>query len=476
MKPFFGSALKLMSGNVFAQIISILTIPLITRIFGAEEFGSYSILLSISLIMSSIYFLGLNSTIIISKSDWETACIIKGVIRIALLISTLVSIVGCIYYSEISNLFGLKIEKALFIFFPILSILLLIHDIIFLLGVRKERYSESAKVRLLDSILERSSSIFIGLLSYSTSYVLLMCKIFSGIVSIIYFNHSVLRDNSVFYEGKQKIPFSRILSKYKRYVIFNTPSSLVMTLSLQAPLILMGLYFGPIVAGYFAIASRLVNIPGQMIGSTLSKLITKNLSEKWEVGEIDLAKVIRRYYLNITSILIYPFYLMVFIGDDFSLIILGDEWSDVGNILQCLAIISMSNLLVQCFSGLFDLSGKQNIRLGYHTLNAIVRTLSIVIPSKLGYGFETVIYVYATTGFSANVFALYMQFKQTSNSIFDLIHDSNIILSVLLLSGLSFIYNYVESNVYIEIVSVTLITFVCFLVTSGSRFIKVIRS
>ena len=79
--PFLKSVVVLFSGNVFANLISLLSIPILSRIYSDIAFGDYAIVISTATIVNGISTLGLTSAIMIpveenkAKSVFTTAWI-----------------------------------------------------------------------------------------------------------------------------------------------------------------------------------------------------------------------------------------------------------------------------------------------------------------------------------------------------------------------------------------------------------------
>ncbi|MCS2325809.1 oligosaccharide flippase family protein [Bacteroides fragilis] len=67
--PFLKSVVVLFSGNVFANLISFLSIPILSRIYSDTAFGDYAIVISTATIVNGISTLGLTSAIMIPVEE-----------------------------------------------------------------------------------------------------------------------------------------------------------------------------------------------------------------------------------------------------------------------------------------------------------------------------------------------------------------------------------------------------------------------
>ncbi len=71
MASFIKNSLSLISGNIVAQSISIATMPLITRLYTPEQFGVFSVIMSIVAVLGPISTLRLNEVIILPDNNEE---------------------------------------------------------------------------------------------------------------------------------------------------------------------------------------------------------------------------------------------------------------------------------------------------------------------------------------------------------------------------------------------------------------------
>ena len=61
------SVAKISTGTIAGQIISVITLPIITRIYGAEILGLWALMNSITLIINSFSDLGLTNSLMIQS-------------------------------------------------------------------------------------------------------------------------------------------------------------------------------------------------------------------------------------------------------------------------------------------------------------------------------------------------------------------------------------------------------------------------
>ena len=86
---FVGDVLKLVSGTAFAQVLSIIAAPFLTRLYGPEAFGLSAIFVGISAIVSAIACLRYELSIMLPETDKEAANLLGGSLGLVVVISLL---------------------------------------------------------------------------------------------------------------------------------------------------------------------------------------------------------------------------------------------------------------------------------------------------------------------------------------------------------------------------------------------------
>ena len=94
---------KISSGTLVGQVISIISIPIITRLYGAEIIGYWALFNSIAMVVNSFSDLGLTNAIMIKDSEEKSHQVYKVVTTVNLFISLIATIFISIIYKSIEH-------------------------------------------------------------------------------------------------------------------------------------------------------------------------------------------------------------------------------------------------------------------------------------------------------------------------------------------------------------------------------------
>lgn len=401
---FIKNTSKLLAGNAVGQIIGILAIPIITRLYSVEVYGEFAALLAISLILTTLSTLSLHLAILIPKSESEAVKIFRLTLTLTYGFCFLVGVALYSFNSEIVSLLNIKSDPLIVYAIPLLVLLQSLYVTISYLSVRGKYFTEVSISNVLESVSDRGLSILSVFSGYAFTGNLILARVVSNVIAIAYLLPILKR-----YQGKKKTNISNryIITKYNRYLQYNTPAMLLINSMLQLPIVIIAAYFSPLAAGLFAIANRLVHVPVTALGSAMSKTFMQKIAEDKannELGRIKLNTDV--FFKLLVAFLLIPFSVLSVISDSLFIVVLGEEWSDAGVLAGFLSYFAMTTLLVQAFGGLFDVMNKQRTRLIFHIFNFIIRIGVLFLCIYYDYSLTKTVLIFAIASSCMNIVAM----------------------------------------------------------------------
>ncbi|SFB95883.1 lipopolysaccharide biosynthesis protein [Pseudoalteromonas denitrificans] len=470
---FIKNTSKLLAGNAIGQLIGIIAIPIITRLYSVEVYGEFSSLLAISLILATLSTLSLHLAILIPKSEAEASKIFKLSLSLTYIFCLFISIVLYFFNEQVVSLLNIKSNSLIVYSIPVLVLLQSLYVTITYLGVRVKVFGQVSTSKVIEGISDRGIAILSGFSGFVFVGNLILARVASSVLAIMYLLPTLKR-----FQGYKKTAISNgfIVTKYKRYLQYNTPSMLLINSMLQLPVIIIAAYFSSVAAGLFAIANRLVNIPVTALGSAISKTFMQKIAE--DKANDDMGKIKKNtdvFFTILVAFLLIPFSVLAVIGDSFFVIALGEKWADAGVLASFLSYFAMTTLLVQAFGGLFDVMNKQYIRLIFHVVNFIVRIGTLLLCIYLDYELAKTVLIYAIAATLMNVVAMGLLLRcvqQLQSLIFSLF--SNIIPFILFHGLAAIVMCYLES-ILVTYSLITVLAILWFFMIGGMRKLKQFR-
>lgn len=385
----FYNVLALFSGTVIAQSIPIIISPLITRLYSPADFGNLSFFIGVSSIIAGI-----------ASGKYELAIVIPSkrieAIRVALIaflfsIITTIIVAGSTLILKYYNIGLFNIESDLLFYLPINVFLLSTINILNYWIGRNKQYIKISKGKISQSITSCIAQLSFGIYKIS-SYGLIKANIIGQIFFVIlvgknfiislwrfkkYFNYTTLRD---------------VFSRYKKFLYYYTPTTLLDNASLQAPILIITYYYDVFSTGLFGLAFRLISLPASLIGSAISQVYLQKLAELKNNGH-NLKPFVMQTLKRLVLLAIGPTIFVIVFGRVLFSFVFGHEWEISGQIAQILAIPFAIRFVTSPLSPVLIVNEKFQILTSWQLIYFIFTFIVLFIGSY--YPFITFFYFYA---------------------------------------------------------------------------------
>jgi O-antigen/teichoic acid export membrane protein len=394
MTPFFSNVLKLVSGSVIAQILGILLIPVITRLYSPEDFGVFQLFLSISGILVIFSCLSYQLAIMLPKEDEDSA----NILALCCILITIISGISVGIFLIFSDWIGMILNTP-----EISQYLIYVPLIVFLDGLfialtywlsRKKQFGLIATAQVVNSISGKGIQIGIGMYAAS-AFGLIIGLTVSYAASVAVIVRSIYEDLPLF----KKVTWDHIRNlaiRYKKFPLLTSWSFGANTLSTNIAPLLLAYYFTPEIVGYFAVANMVVFLPMGLLGSATSQVFfQKACDEKNKTGSV--AHIVREIQLRLISIGMFPMFVLMIIGADLFAFVLGSQWAVAGQYAGILAPWLLFVFIASPLSTIFAVLERQTVDLSFNILILISRGVVLVIGGLSGDPYIALL-LYSITG------------------------------------------------------------------------------
>lgn len=393
---FLGDVLKIAGGTTFAQALSVLATPILTRIYGPESYGLSALFVSIVASVGVVSCLRYELAIMLPKRDEDAANLLAASLILAGVISVLT--IPITYY--VGNFIILSLKS------PALNpYLWLIPLAVFLNGVvlafnywisRTRHFGSLSVARVASSIATTGTQLGAGFAGYATGGSLIIANIIGSAASAIMLGVRVWGSNMPLL--KSSLSRQGILDGMKRYAKFpliDSWSALLNTLSWQLPVFLLSTFFSPTVVGYYGLSMMVLQFPATLIGGAISQVFFQRAAEAKFEGK--LSKVVEDTVLRLAVLGLFPMLLLSVMGKEAFIVVFGTAWSEAGFYSQILALWIFITFIASPISTLLSIFEKQGSSLIFNIILLIMRAGALVVGGLLGNA-RTAIALFALVG------------------------------------------------------------------------------
>jgi O-antigen/teichoic acid export membrane protein len=375
-------ALKLGTGTIFAQIISLVSIPIISRIYNPAEYGHLTLMLSVTAILIPVATFRIETLIVVSDTDEEAAKLLSISANLALIVSaTLFAITFIKYFIfENSSFMHALITSLLF---AMVLIAQSIGVLMVQVALRAHKDSDIARSSVIQNLSISFAQVVTGIWSPSGS-ALISSYVAGRIVGI-----SPLWRETRKISSKRGGDSRRTLEKYMTQLKASRPlvfASVIDSAILGLPIILITTQFGLQYSGYIGITQTILTVPITLVGGAFGSVILSELSSNIRDNQDSThrnATIIRTFskYLFYFST-IFTIVTLLF-GSAIFKLIFNDNWLEASRLVGYLAVPFGVSLLWQPLMSVYFASQQWNkylkISISRLVLSTAAAALAIIL-------------------------------------------------------------------------------------------------
>lgn len=376
LNKFIGDSFLMILSSGIAQVILIITTPIITRLYSPTEFGEFTIFSNIAMILIPIINARYDLLIVNTKND-RSANILS---QISFLISLLILLILIPIFAISAWLYPNFILDFIFI---IIMLFLVSLTNIFTNYLNKER---KYKVLSLINVFRAGSmallQIIFGLLALGSLGLIIGFSL--SYIAGITLGYKTFKKHFNIVRDKEET--KALFLENKNQLVYSTPSILLNGLSFSVVVFFIGILYTNTEVGIYGMAIRVLGIPVTIISLGLSKIFMQQANDYYiEYGNFRNLLLKFSSILVIVSIILYvPLYLF---SEELVNILLGHSWVDAITVIKIVIPLFVIRLIVSTVSLSVIVLQKQQLELILQALFLIGTTATFVISKMLNLTF-----------------------------------------------------------------------------------------
>lgn len=388
----------LVTGTVVAYGVNLALVPVITRLYDPEAFGFFGLFSATITMVAPAATLHFCHASIVSQDQEEA----QGLFNLAIFAVAMTATVIILFGLFLGAFFDFRHELLNTASVVILGLTL------FFIGLGQNLQAWCVRIKNF----RRTANVTVG-----RTIVIGLCQLVAFLVApdakgliIGFFIGTVVGVFLFLYPRQTGKAFPRfdlpaafrrnLWRRYSDFPLYSMPQGLINGVSSGMPVILLGIYFGPEVAGYYVLCLKILHIPKQMIGNAIRQVFFQRAAEL-QGGK----KSLRSFYLKSTAALAaitVPFVLVTFTaGPMLFAFAFGDNWMVAGEYSRWLVLwlgVSLCNIPSIVLIKVFRV---QRFHLIFEVLFLVSRVGVLVLAGHI-YNAETAIVMLSVLGAVGN--------------------------------------------------------------------------
>ncbi len=392
LSEFVKHMATLMVGSGFSQIIPFLLAPILARLYTPEDFGVFAFYISIVVMISGISTGRYELAIVIAKTDREAAALSYLSIGLSLVVSVLsILFLKIIQFSGVQLFSGIISEDWVYLI-PFFIWIYALFQIFRYIGIRNKKFKAISAAIISDSSSRGGVNILLGY-TIGKSFGLIIGG-FVGVLSSVLFLYSSSR--SFFRKHKiEKDVIKDQIKVFKKFPIYDAPSTLFYSLGNQGVVILMTKFLGQAVVGIYSYTERILITPISFLSNAFSQVFFQKAAEYYH-QDISLFRKLLGTTMNSFILLgIIPFALFAYTSVYYIPVFLGDQWLELYKYVYVLSPYIFMIFISAPLGHVLKIINRQEISLVLKIIFFSLRFIALFIGYWMNLPALTTIYIFS---------------------------------------------------------------------------------
>lgn len=401
----------LVSGTILAQLVNLILMPIITRLYGPEHFGILSTFTAITAIIIPISALTYPTAIVLPKRDKLAYDVAKLSIYVTFFVSLFILLLIIIGKDILVSKFSLESISMFLYLIPLVILFSGLMQICEQWLIRTQQFKINAKVHFFQSVIINGGKVGLGFFYPYAVTLVSLNVIANGLRALLMMLFMERKINIV--KDSFKVKRKRMLAllkKYKDFPLYRAPEEFLSAISLSIPFLLLTTFFGPSAAGFYSIGNTVLSLPSRLIGKAVGDVYYPRITKA--VNEFEPAT---KYFIKTTFVLflvgLIPFGIIILFGPNIFSFVFGPEWNIAGEYARWIAIASYSTLINIPAIRSMPVLRAQRLLLIFTVIRLILRSLGLFIGFIFFENDLVAVALYSILGGICNFTFMFVTFK-----------------------------------------------------------------
>ena len=369
---------QLVGGTAFAQALSVLILPILTRLYTPEDFSVLALYASMLAVISAIACLRFEIAIPIAETEKVALDLFAlAAISSVAIVFTLVLVLGVASTLDVQYLSSTNLGYYVWLL-PVGVFLSGAYAALQFLATRKRKFVEIRRTRVRQSLGAASVQVGFGLIG-AGPIGLLLGQIINGGAGALGLFFSVLKEDLNKLKQIKKEDLVRTASEYSRFPKYSVTEALANVGGMQLPIAIIAAFVAGPEAGIVMLAFRIMGAPINLIGGAMSQVFLSRAPIALKEGKLQaLALTVQAGVLKtgLGPLLFIGAVAPVFVPYAF-----GAEWARMGVVIQWMTPWFMMQFLTSPVSMVLHVANRQGSALVLQAFGFVIRVGGVLLAS-----------------------------------------------------------------------------------------------
>jgi len=394
------SVTVLVSGTAIGHIVTLVALPILTRLYTPDDFAILALITSVISMISVAACMRLELAVPLPERDRDGINLLTTALLSSVLVSLFLLLLVALFSKSLAVLIGREQAAPYFLLIPFGVWLTSTSLALQYWLSRKKRFSVISTTRITRSM--SGSGVQIGLGIWGLAPLgLILGQIMIGGAGVIRQFANILSNDRRLMGSISPDKMRKVAKEYRKFSFYSVLAALSNSAGAQLPVILIAaLVVGP-EAGFLLLATRLMTSPISLIGGAVSQVYISHAPEELRKGE--LGRFTEKVLSGLLVSMVGPLIFLGMVSPYFFGVVFGSDWSRAGEIVAWITPWITMRLLSTPIATALQVARREEVSLLLQAVGLISR-VGVVLAASFWWPY-IVVESYAVASFA--FYALY---------------------------------------------------------------------
>lgn len=385
--------LTLAMGGGAARLISLASVPVLTRLYSPSDYGVLSLFSSLVVLLLPLMTLRYGIAVPLPRRD-ETA---MNLFALAMLLSL-----------ASAALFFLLLGIFVDAFIPLLSLqdiaqwwwLIVLGafaasamDLFGMWAARRRQYQVMARTQVMQTIVGEATKVFLGL-SGLRPLGLLVGQLVNQGGGAIALAAQFGRDFRRYWGSVSVRNMKRLAVFYADLPLYRLPAQLMLVASIQAPILLSGMFYDADSVGFLGLTIMVISLPVSLLAGSMGRAYYAEAAQM--ASRPQALYALTRHVLTRMALLgLVPAYILLFFSEPLFAIAFGAQWRLSGEYAAIMSLFFVMQFVSQPIVQVLTVIRKNSYFLLFSSTRLVLVLIAFGIPGRTGLPLSDAVVLYS---------------------------------------------------------------------------------
>lgn len=369
-------------GSGAARLIGVGSIPILTRLYGPEDFGVMAVFTALVSILAPLLTLRYVLALPLPRHDGLAMNLMALSAGLLVVMGTSLGIGLALFADPLLRLLSMEVLAPWWWLIVIALIGSGLYELLSLWATRRRAYKAIARTQITQSAAGAVVKIGFGVFGAGPVGLLvgqLVAKS-SGIGTLLRLFYGEFRSNWRFIRWSR---VKRIAARHRGFPSYRLPSQLLLVFSMQAPFFFVAAFYEQAIVGQLALALMVLSLPVSLLSGAMAKAFYAEIAPI--ARQRSALKVMAISVAKRTALLSFaPTLLIILTAPILFPLIFGEEWVVAGWLAAILGLYVVPQFVSQTLIQVLTATDRNHIFLYFNISRAALTALTLILPPILG--------------------------------------------------------------------------------------------